>query len=101
MGITPEHLIKMLADVGVPTVMLLGIIFVVYRFAESFAKSFFEHLISRLNEITKDAHDGVANAAANRSTIERCETKIEAQTQVLTEIKTILINRMDAKPPQP
>ena len=101
MDITPEHIIKMLADVGVPTVMLLGVLFVVYRFSESFAKTFFEHMVTRLNDITKDAHDGVANAAANRQTIERCEHKIEAQTQVLTEIRTILVNRMDAKPPQP
>lgn len=100
MDITPEHLIKILADVGVPTVMLLGVLFVVYRFSESFVKTFFDHMISRLNDITKDTHDGVANAAQNRLTIERCEHKIEAQTQVLTEIKTI-INRMDAKPPQP
>jgi hypothetical protein len=100
MDITPEHLIKLLADVGVPSMMLLGILYVVYRFSDSFAKNFFEHMVSRLDEITKNAHDGVANARANRDTIERCEHKIEAQTQVLTEIKTILINRMDAKPPQ-
>ena len=101
MDITPEHLVKMFADVGVPTVMLLGVLFVVYRFSDSFAKTFFDHIVTRLDDITKNAQDGVANAKTNRDTVERCEHKIEAQTQVLTEIKTILINRMDAKTPQP
>lgn len=93
MEISPDFLIKLLADVGLPTVMLIGVLYV----ANTFAKSYLERMVQRLEAITHDARDGIASATANREAIIRVENKMEIQTQVLTEIKTILQNRIDHK----
>ena len=91
MEVSPEFLIKLLADVGLPTVMLVGVLYV----ANTFAKTYLERMVERMETINHDARDGIASATANREAILRVENKMEAQTQVLTEIKTILQNRID------
>lgn len=91
MELTPDQIVRVLTEVGVPSIILLGIMWV----ANTFARTYFDRLIDRLERITADASKAVDATQSNRATIERVEQKVEHLNQIMTEIKVVLIKRID------